>query len=266
MDAIVAIPWFPRFRRIKRFAISIYEDRKISNEEISVVISALNEEKTIGDVVQSTHKCATEVIVMDGHSTDNTREVAKEAGAEVLIDSGRGKGAAVREGLNVATRPVIVLMDADGSHDPDDIPKLTKPLLGNEADLVVGSRFAGGSDELSINLEQLVRTIGNISMNIAINKRFGVELSDTLNGFRALRKEIVPHLGLKENRHTIEQEMVICALLKRYRVINVPTHEWPRKFGRSHIRIRLEWPIFVWCVAKNLARPRDAKSPTGINT
>lgn len=234
----------------------IERDGPLSRADISVVISARNEAHTIEHAVQQAFKHAEEVIVMDGHSTDGTGALAEKAGARVVLDAGLGKGAAVREGLKIATRKVSVLMDADGSHDPKDIPSLAGPVLSDQADLVVGSRFSGGSDELSVNFEHLIRTIGNISMNVAINKRFGVELTDTLNGFRAIRSSIVPLLNLRENKHTIEQEMVISALLHGVRVMNVPTHEWSRRFGRSHIRIRVEWPRFVWCVGRNLLRRR----------
>jgi hypothetical protein len=120
----------------------------------------------------------------------------------------------------------------------------------------VGSRFAGGSDELSVGVGQLIRTIGNISMNIAINKRWDVALTDTLNGFRAVDRLALLDIGLREDRHTIEQEMIMKALRHGYRVINTPSHEYERKFGESHINIWKEWPKFVWCVIVNLI-PRD---------
>jgi dolichol-phosphate mannosyltransferase len=147
---------------------------------------------------------------------------------------------------------VIVFMDADGSHDAQDIVRIAGPVVAGEADLCVGSRFQGGSEELAINVSQLFRSIGNISMNIAINRRFHVQLSDTLNGFRAIRREVGLALGLVENRHTIEQEMVIRALRLGYRVTNVPVHEYARRHGVSHIRIWREWPYFVWCLVRRL--------------
>ncbi|HEX7251290.1 MAG TPA: hypothetical protein VF376_00320, partial [Thermoanaerobaculia bacterium] len=107
---------------------------------------------------------------------------------------------------------------------------------------------------------QLIRTIGNISMNIAINKRFGVALTDTLNGFKAVRKSMAVRLPLKENRHTIEQELAIQALRHGYRVINVATHEYAREYGGSTIHIWSEWPIFVWCLFTNLIQPRVPRS------
>lgn len=219
---------------------------------VTAVIPAKNEERTISEAVEKAFRFVHEVIVMDGRSTDGTVENARKAGATVYIDSGKGKGAAIRESLERTTSDIVVFMDADGSHDPADIPKLVRPIWQNEADLVVGSRFEGGSEELSVSVGQLIRTIGNISMNIAINKRWGTLLTDTLNGFRAVRRDAILAVRPTENRHTIEQEMVMKMLRHRYRVMNLPTHEYDRKFGSSHIVIWKEWPLFVWCVIANL--------------
>lgn len=224
------------------------------------MILARNEERTIGRVVREVAAFGDEVLVMDGNSTDRTASEARAAGAVVHADPGLGKGSAVRASLPLATGEIIVLIDADGSHDPKDIPRLAAPIERDEADVVVGSRFAGGSDELALNVAQLIRTIGNISMNIAINKRFGVGLTDTLNGFKAIRRSVALRLPLKENRHTIEQELVIQALRHGYRVINVATHEYAREFGGSTINIWREWPIFVWCLFLNLVQPRVPRS------
>jgi glycosyltransferase involved in cell wall biosynthesis len=219
---------------------------------VTVVISAKNEELDIAEAVRGAKPHCDEVLVMDGHSTDRTREVAKAEGARVELDPGRGKGSAIRASFELARGDIVVLMDADGSHDPADIPKLWKPVAAGEVDLCVGSRYLGGSEELSINFGQLIRSIGNISMNIAINKRFTVYLSDTLNGFRAIRRDVARKLRLIENKHTIEQEMVIRALREGCKVKNVPAHEYARKHGQSHIRIWREWPHFLWCMFKNL--------------
>ncbi len=227
---------------------------------VCVVIMARNEERTIAEAVRLARRWASEVIVMDGHSTDQTARLATAEGAKVFTDPGLGKGSAIRDSLGRSDTRVVVFMDADGSHDPDDIPRLAAPILSGDADLCVGSRFAGGSDELSVSFGQLIRTIGNIAMNIAINRRWRVELTDTLNGFRAARREAATAVALTENRHTIEQEMVMKFLRHGYRVMNVAAHEYPRKFGESHIRIGREWPLFVWCVVTNVAA-RDIVPP-----
>lgn len=224
--------------------------------DITVVILARNEERTIAEVIHAARPFCDAVLVMDGRSTDQTRRCAEEAGAEVRQDPGLGKGAAIRASLPLVRTEVVVFMDADGSHAAEDIPRLVLPIRRGEADLVVGSRFMGGSDEISATVPQLIRTVGNISMNIAINLRYGASLTDTLNGFRAIRTSVGLALKLKENRHTIEQEMVIQALRRGFRVLNVPTHEYRRKFGESTINIWEEWPIFVWCLGYNLALPK----------
>ena len=218
------------------------------------VILAKNEAFSVGEAVAGALRYSSRVVVMDGHSSDGTVAVARDAGAEVVADPGKGKGAAIRASLNVVTEPVMVFMDADGSHDPADIPRLAAPIHDGAADLCVGSRFTGGSEELSLTLGQLVRTIGNIAMNVAINERWKVQLTDTLNGFRAVRRAAALAVGLRADIHTIEQEMVMKMLLAGFRVVNVPTHEYPRRHGESHIRIWRQWPRFVGNVAAHLMR------------
>jgi glycosyltransferase involved in cell wall biosynthesis len=233
-----------------------FDLRMYGGVTVAVVIPARNEERTVADVVSKSSRFAREVVVMDGHSSDQTAELARKAGARVMLDPGRGKGSALRASLELVEADVLVFVDADGSHDPADIPKLALPVVKGDVDLCVGSRFSGGSDELSVNLGQLIRSIGNISMNVAINRRWNVQLTDTLNGFRAVRRAAARAVGLREGRHTIEQEMVMKMLRYRYRVQNVPAHEYARQYGKSHINIWREWPKFVWCVIVNLF-PRD---------
>jgi dolichol-phosphate hexosyltransferase len=226
---------------------------------VAAVILARNEERTIERAVAGARAFVHEVVVMDGNSHDRTVAVAQGAGAIVHADNGRGKGAAIRQSIEIVDADVIVFMDADGSHDPADIPRLVLPVVRGEVDLCVGSRFAGGSDEMSIGVGQLIRSNGNILMNIAINKRWHVGLSDTLNGFRAIRRHAALSVKLKEDRHTIEQEMVMKMLRHGYTVSNAPTHEYAREYGTSHINIWKEWPLFVWCVAINILRKNPPK-------
>lgn len=242
--------------------MALWEDfssTAISSEEyrshsVTAVIAARNEERTVATVIKKTLPHVDEVIVMDGHSTDRTAKFATQAGARVVTDPGTGKGGAIRQSLELAEADIVVFLDADGSHCPSDIPRLCLPIAENRADLVVGSRFAGGSDELSVNLGQLVRSFGNIAMNVAINWRWNTSLTDTLNGYRAVRRSAIIQVGLQENIHTIEQEMVMKMLRNNYTVMNVPTHEFERLYGDSHIDIWREWPKFVWCLLKNLLK------------
>lgn len=220
---------------------------------VTIVILARDESRTIGQVVDAAAQWAERVVLMDGRSSDDTGKIAREHGAQVFTDNGRGKGSAIRQSLLLVETEFVVFMDADGSHDAADIPRLVGRLSDGEADLCVGSRFAGGSDELSVSVGQLIRTVGNILMNIVINKRWHVELTDTLNGFRAVRRDAALVVGLAEDTHTIEQEMVMKFLRNGFDVVNEPTHEYKRRYGEGHIRIWREWPKFVWCVIRNVA-------------
>ena len=106
--------------------------------DVSAVIAAKQEAPTIGDVVQRAQRYASTVICVVGHSTDGTAEVAASSGAEVLADGGRGKGEALRRAIPHIRTPITVFLDADGSHDPEDIPLLVEPILDGRADHVSG--------------------------------------------------------------------------------------------------------------------------------
>ena len=112
--------------------------------EVWSVILARNEAPTIRAAVMGALPYAHRVLVMDGRSSDGTAEVARDAGAVVYTDEGRGKGAAIRQSITLASCDVLVFMDADGSHDPADIPRLALPVTEGNVDLCIGSRFAGG--------------------------------------------------------------------------------------------------------------------------
>jgi len=216
-----------------------------------LVIPTLNEEATIGDVVRETRAFVDEVLVVDGHSTDRTRELAEAEGARAVLDPRRGKGAALRFALTETDADVVVYIDADGSHEASDIPRLVAPIQAGEADLVVGCRMTGGSDELHGDLFKFTRLIGSEILTMTINYRWGVRLTDVQNGFRAIRRDVGLALGMRENRFAIEEEMVMRALRKKYRVVNVSSHEYKRRHGVSRIVLQRDWFSFVWCVFKH---------------
>src|SRR5947209_7919038 len=114
----------------------------------TIVVPSRNEEETIGSVLRLIRPMTDDLIVVDGHSSDRTVEIARDYGARIVLDNGRGKGDAVRVGLAAARHAITVFIDADGSHDPRDIPMLVSPIASGEADLVMGSRMLGGSEEL----------------------------------------------------------------------------------------------------------------------
>lgn len=223
-----------------------------SKKKISVIIAAKNEEKAIGEVIRRAKPYADELLVIDGHSQDKTRQIARKLGAKVFLDHGKGKGEAVRLGIKKAKGDTLVFIDADGSHDPRDIPKLVKPILEGKADHVTGSRMLGGSDELHGTWNKFLRETGSHIIILGINWRFGVQLTDGQNGFRAIKREVARKLNLKENITTIEQEMIIKTLHASYRMAEVPAHEYRRKDGESSIVLRKVWWHYVYSWLKYL--------------
>jgi glycosyltransferase involved in cell wall biosynthesis len=204
---------------------------------IGAVICTLNEEKTIGDIVKNAQKFVDEVCIVDGHSKDKTVDRAKKAGACIIFEEEKGKGGAIRTAIKKKNYDIFVFVDADGSHDPLEIPKLLKPILTGKADHVTGSRLLGGSDELHGTFDEFLRLAGSAFVTWAINKRFSVRLSDSQNGFRAVKGSLLKRLNLREKSTTIEQEMIIKTLKHGFVMTEVPTHEYRRKYGKSRIKV-----------------------------
>lgn len=224
----------------------------MQNPKISIVIPTKNEERTIQEIVKKCMTYGDEVLVVDGHSQDQTREQAEAAGAKVMLDSGLGKGAALRLGIKEAGGDIIVFIDADCSHDPADIPKLVAPIVEGYADMVIGSRLKGGSDELGSTVSEVFRLYGGRLIALAINLRFGQGITDYLNGFRAIRASVAHGLHLRENQQTIEHEMAMECLRQGHRVMEVAAHEYKRRWGESHISLMRHGPRFVYVVLKKL--------------
>ena len=224
----------------------------MSSERISLIICCKNEAKTLGGVIKKARKYANEILVVDGHSQDESQKVAKKLGCRVFLDDGGGKGDGIRKGIEKAKGEIFVFIDADESHETRDIPKLIKPIKEGKADLVIASRGKGGSDELHGDFEKMLRLIGSSIITLVINLRFKTQLTDSQNGFRAIRKKLAQSLNLTEKITTIEQEMLIKALKKGCRVSEIPSHEYARKIGESHINLLKVGPRYVWSVIKNI--------------
>ncbi len=218
----------------------------------SVVICCKNEALTLAGVIKKVKKYADELLVIDGHSQDESRKIARKLGCLVFLDSGRGKGDGIKKAIKKAKGEIIVFIDADGSHQSRDIPKLIEPIQRDKADLVIASRGRGGSDELHGDFGKMLRLIGSSIITLIINLRFRVQLTDSQNGFRAIKRKVAQSLDLKENITTIEQEMIIKALKKGYRVAEIPSHEYARNFGQSHINLLTMGPRYVWSLLRSI--------------
>lgn len=220
----------------------------------------------IGEVLQALEGLTDDLIVVDGHSTDRTVAIAASHGARVVMDRGLGKGDAVRIGLDVARHEITLFIDADGSHDPADIPKLVWPVADGEAELVMGSRMLGGSEELFGSVSEVIRLMGSLVISLAINYRFGLRLTDYQNGFRAIKTQVGRDLGLTSDLTTIEQEMAMKCLAGGYRVTERPTHEGRRKGGTSKINVMKVAHIYVWNLLRGLMAVRRRTPTQGRGT
>ncbi len=228
--------------------------KQSASRTLSVVIPALNEEKSISFIIEGCKPFADEIIVIDGHSIDQTAIIAENLGVKVIFDNKKGKGDALRCSIPHITGDIVVFIDADGSHTPEEIPMLIEPIVANEADHVTGSRLIGGSSEFHGGFDECFRLMGSSFITACINWKFKVRISDSQNGFRAIRTSVLRRLDLKENITTIEQEMIIKTLKNGFRIAEVPTHEHRRIAGYSKIDIKKVAFRYVYSLLKYLFR------------
>jgi len=200
---------------------------------ISVVIPARNEAANIGWVLRRLPACVDEVVLVDGRSTDGTVDVAREIRPDLVVvtDSGRGKGAALRQGFAAATCDWVVMIDADGSMDPEEIELLVTGLAAGN-DLARGSRFAHGGGTADITW---VRRMGNAALLATANVLFGTLNTDLCYGFAAFRRQAVESLQLDADGFEIEAQFYLRATRSGLRICEVPSFEAPRRSGMSSL-------------------------------
>jgi len=186
----------------------------VEHSVISVVIPAYNEEKNIGEVLSKTISVMEslgnpyEIIVVNDGSTDRTLEIAHAYKVTVLTNGrNRGKGYALRRGFRYAKGSIIVTIDADGAHDPKDIPRMINPVF-NGVDIVSGSRFLGSRKDFTSSLNRL----GNFIINSIIMMLTGKHITDSQTGFRVIKREILEKLYLESVGYEIEAELTVKTL------------------------------------------------------
>lgn len=184
------------------------------------IIPAYNEEVAIGSVVLRAKAHVDEVLVVDDGSKDQTSAVAQAAGAKVIRhETNRGKGIALQTALDYARSNgfrAAVLLDGDGQHDPDDIPRVLEPVLSGTSDLVLGLRHTGNTKM------PFYRRVGKRTLDYATSAAGGGSVTDSQNGFRALSADAMERLVLTEPGFGVESEMIVEAREKNLRVSEVP--------------------------------------------
>lgn len=186
-----------------------------------VAIPAYNEDRFIGSVVLKARQFAELVMVVDDGSTDATAMVAEAAGARVLRhEKNRGKSAAVNTALAYALEQgaeVLVLLDGDGQHHPQDIPAVARPILDGQADIVVGSRFLSQHSSIPG-----WRQVGQHALTLITNVLSRLPISDSQSGFRALSRKAASTLRLGQTGFSVESEMQFQAHELGLKLVEVP--------------------------------------------
>jgi glycosyltransferase involved in cell wall biosynthesis len=205
-----------------------------SRQTVSVIIPALNEQRNIGWVLERLPPMVDEVILVDGHSVDSTVAVARAVRPDIVVvaQNARGKGAALRAGFATATGDLIVMIDADGSMDPQELHRFVTPLL-HGYDLVKGSRFLGGGGSTDFTP---IRRLGAQALVRMTNAMFLVRLTDLCYGYCSFRRDCLEALALTAHGFEIETELVIHAIKASLRIAEVPSSELPRRHGVSNLR------------------------------
>jgi glycosyltransferase involved in cell wall biosynthesis len=199
-----------------------------------VIIAALNEEEAIAGVIQSVPKnVADEIVVVDNGSKDRTAEVAATAGARVVKETIPGYGRAFRAGLRAISPrcEIVVFLDGDGSDCPEMMDQLVGPISNGTADFVIGSRTQGTRERGSMNFHQVIAGYG---VGFVLRLLYGVRSTD-MGPFRAIRRDTLESLGLREETYGWPLEMQMRAAQAGVRTLEVPVDYRRRAGGHSKI-------------------------------
>ena len=225
---------------------------------VSVVIPAKNEARNLPMVLGSLPEWVDEVVLVDGHSVDETIAVARQCRPDIKVvtQPGKGKGDALLAGFKACTSDIVVMMDGDGSTPGTEIVRFVAALVAG-ADFAKGSRFAnsGGSDDITVG-----RRLGNRIFSGLVNLTFGTRYTDLCYGYNAFWSEHLPDLYLDCGGFEIETVMNIRAAKAALRVQEVPSRERPRVHGKSNLHVVFDgWRILKAITAE--ASPRSHPQP-----
>ena len=242
-----------------RLFLSLYQ------HTVSVVIPTLNEKENLPYLLPFIPPWVHEVIMVDGYSSDGTKETARKLlpDIRILTQEGSGKGAALRTGFAAATGDIIVTFDADGSHDPAEISLFVGALLSG-ADFAKGSRFiqGGGTDDM-----EWYRRFGNWVLNLLVRLNFGGHYSDLCYGYNAFWARLLPKLKLDADGFEIETQINIRALQADLKIREVPSFEAERRHGESYLRtIPDGWRVLKTIIKEVLNRNDEGDLKRLTNT
>jgi len=205
---------------------------------LSVIIPVYNEELTVGNVIDRVKLALQkigleyEIIVVDDHSYDRSLDVVREHYSKLYtLKQHMGKGYALRAGFAKAKGDIIVTLDSDGSHRPEELERVLTPILKNKTDLVIGSRYLNQKNVATRKLN----AFGVRIFNSLIQLLTGTAVTDSQSGYRAMKREVVDKLKLYAREYEIESEMLVKTAKAGFRVAEVPISFEQRTYGRSGV-------------------------------
>lgn len=202
----------------------------MNKEDVCILIPTLNEGRTIGDLVNEFKSLGfNDILVIDGHSTDDTVSVAKKAGAKILIQSGTGKGQAISQAFRIISSKYLIMIDGDGTYLPNEIHKLLDPVVSGQADHVIGNRSANYEKGAFTRLN----LIGNRILNKIFGFAYGFWLNDILSGYRAFNYNAYKQIDLNRTGFEVETEITIECVKKDLKIVEVPITYLARAVGAA---------------------------------
>ena len=229
----------------------MYKARNGSREiSVTALFCTLNEADNLPYVLPKIPLWVDEVIIVDGHSTDHTVEVATRLwpGARILYQPSKGKGDAIRYGMQMATGDITIILDADCSTNPEEMHSFIDPLLDGY-DFVKGSRFLPGGGTADM---PLYRRLGDHALTALVNLLFDARYTDLTYGYKAFWTKAVRNLTLQADGFEIEVELDIRALQAGLKFGAVPSFEYPRKHGSGKLSTIRDGFRFLGTIARVL--------------
>tara|TARA_Y100000590_G_scaffold345198_1_gene394796 strand:+ start:1132 stop:1821 length:690 start_codon:yes stop_codon:yes gene_type:complete len=205
--------------------------------KLSIIIPCFNEQNTIIDLltlVKNNPYKNKEVIVVDDYSSDNTRKLLSENqnlyDSLILLEKNKGKGAAIKSGIEKVTGDIVIIQDADLEYDPNEYLELISPILNNKADVVYGSRFQGGKPH---RILYFWHTIGNKFLTLLSNMFTNLNLTDMECCYKLFRVEIIRKINLNENRFGFEPEVTAKISRMKCRIYEVGVSYYGRTYNEG---------------------------------
>jgi glycosyltransferase involved in cell wall biosynthesis len=236
--------------------ITLMEENR-RDVRISVVIPVRNEAQNLHYILPRIPSIVSEVIVVDGHSTDDTIAVARQLlpGVHIIEQQGKGKGDAVRLGFAACTGDIIVMLDGDGSTDPEEIPRFVRALLSGN-DFAKGSRFLAGGGSTDITP---LRRLGNYALCQLVNLLYWIRFSDLCYGYNAFWRYCLEYIKLDSSGFEVETQISLRVHKVQLKITEVPSMEHSRIYGQSNLRtFRDGWRVLKTIVKERMSSATPA--------